>query len=167
MSALSDFYEPMRVLLGDNDPQQNENSDAQLSAALRTSFVLQAWPKGYTVSGEAVTPDLPLGLDFATVLMETVIAMTVGGDGAYSFVTRALSETDHGEKKRDILQYARQKLYELRDGDAAFSSRQTFVAFLNTIGGLGDLATATVLPNFDFTVDLNGGGLTLNGGSVL
>lgn len=159
--TLSEFYEPLRVLLQDNDSQQQENSDAMLSAALRSAWRLGLWPAGYTVSGEDVTPDVPVGKVFAEIVMETALFMMVGDVGAYSFSTRPMSETDHGDRKRDILQYCKQKLYELRDGDAAFSSRQSLVAFFNTVQDAADLATITVNPPLNFTLDYQGGGLSL------
>jgi hypothetical protein len=157
MSALSDFYTPMRVLLGDNDPQQYERTDGMLAAMLQCAYVMGVWPAGYVLSGTTITPDVPVGMAFCTILMESILAGTVGDQGAYSFETRALKETDHGERKRDILQYARQKLYDLRDGDAIFSSRQTLVTFLNTIEGIGDIASVSVLPPLAFDFDMSTG----------
>ncbi len=136
----------MRVLLADNDADLGyENSDEQLSAALLASFMLGTWPAGYDLSGSTVTPD-PLVRDFGIIVLESVWAMVVGTQGAYAFRTRALSETDMGQRKRDLMQYAREKLYSVRDGDAVFSTRQTLIAFLNSVNGLGDLATVTVTP---------------------
>jgi hypothetical protein len=159
--TLADFYEPLRALLRDNDVQQQENSDDQLAAALRSAWRLGLWPAGFIVAGTAVDPEVPVGMKFAEVVMETAIFMTVGETGAYSFSTRALSETDHGDRKRDILQYCRTRLHELRDGDAVFSSRQSLVAFFNTVADVADLATISVNPPLNFAVDYQGGGLSL------
>lgn len=161
VTTLSDFYEPLRVLLKDNDTQQQENSDAMLAAALRSAWKVGLWPAGYAVSGGGVTPEVPVGKAYAEIIMETALFMTVGDTGAYSFATRALSETDHGERKRDILQYCKQKLYELRDGDAAFSSRQSLIAFFNTVQDAADLASVNVAGPLTFSVDYQGSGLTL------
>lgn len=159
MSALSDFYGPMRVLLQDNDTQQQENTDAMLLAGFQTSYLMGLWPAGYVLVGTTITPDVPIGKTFAIILLETVMAYMVGDQGAYSWSTRAMSETDHGERKRDILAYARQKIYDLRDGDACFSSRQAFVVFLNTICGFADLIDVSVTPNLDLNLALTADGI--------
>lgn len=157
MSALTDFHEPMRILLGDHDPQQFEFEDAMLDAMLRCAYHIGAWPAGYVLTGHLIAPEVKVGTDYCQILMESLLAGVVGQQGAYSFKTRAISETDHGERKRDILQYARLKLYELRDGSAVFSSRQSLIAFLNTIEGIGDLAGVNVVPGLPlvpgYTID--------------
>jgi hypothetical protein len=158
VTGLAGFYLPMRVVLGDNDPQQYERTDAMLAAMLQCAYVMGLWPAGYVLGGDgSITPDVAIGTDFCVILMESIMAGTVGDMGAYSFETRALKETDHGERKRDILQFTRQKLYEVRDGDAIFSSRQALVTFLNTIEGIGDIASVSVLPPLAFAFDMSTG----------
>jgi hypothetical protein len=64
----------------------------------------------------------------------------VGDQGAFSVQTRAISETDHGERKRDILQYVRLRIHTLKDGDTVFATRENFTAFMMTLDSFADLA---------------------------
>lgn len=160
--TLEDLFIPLRVLLKDNDTQQQENSDAMLTQALRAAWQMGLWPAGYTVAGDGtITPEPPVGMTWALIVMETAWFMVVGDTGAYSFSTRPISETDHGERKRDLMQYCRQRIYEARDAGAGFSAYQKLVVFLNTIVDAGDLATATVLGPLNMSIDYQGGGLSL------
>lgn len=142
------FYTAMRVVLGDNDPQGSfEFTDDMLGDAIRTAYVLGGFPKGYAldaiVGGTQISPEVTNVKHFALILLEACIAMMVGDQGAFSFQTRAISQTDHGERKRDILQFARLKIHTLSEGDAVFSTRASLVSFLHTIDGYDDLATIT------------------------
>ena len=79
----------------------------------------------------------------------------VGDQGAFSFSTRAISEQDSGQRKRDILQYTRTRIYELRDSDAVFQTREAFLAFLQTLDSFADLASPEVKQTGRVNVDVN------------
>jgi hypothetical protein len=133
----------MRVLLGDNDPQGNyEFTDDQLGQGIQAAYQLGGFPGKYSLesfTGLTISPD-PGVRDFAIILCESCLAIMVGDQGAFSFSTRAISEQDSGQRKRDILQYTRTRIYELRDSDAVFQTREAFLAFLQTLDSFADLA---------------------------
>jgi hypothetical protein len=146
---ISTLYPGMRVLLGDNDPQGNyEFTDQQLGQGLQAAYQLGGFPPKYSLTdgsaavsftGTTISPD-PGVRDFAIILCEACLAIMVGDQGAFSFSTRAISEQDSGQRKRDILQYTRTRIYELRDSDAVFETRAAFLAFLQTLDSFADLA---------------------------
>jgi hypothetical protein len=140
---ISILYPGMRVLLGDNDPQGNyEFTDDQLGQGIQAAYQLGGFPGKYSLesfSGTTISPD-PGVRDFAIILCESCLAIMVGDQGAFSFSTRAISEQDSGQRKRDILQYTRTRIYELRDSDAVFQTREAFLAFLQTLDSFADLA---------------------------
>jgi hypothetical protein len=154
---ISTLYTPMRVVLGDNDTQgSQEFTDDQLADGVRTAYLLASFPRGtnptqpYQLTdsvggavdlydGDTITPNPPV-VDFAIMMCEACQALMVGDQGAFSVTTRAISETDHGERKRDILQYVRQRIHDLRDGDAVFATRENFTAFMMTLDSFADLA---------------------------
>ena len=154
---ISTLYTPMRVVLGDNDTQgSQEFTDDQLADGVRTAYLLASFPRGTNptqpyqltdsvggavnkYAGDTITPEPPV-VDFAIMMCEACQALMVGDQGAFSVQTRAISETDHGERKRDILQYVRQRIYDLKDGDAIFATRENFTAFMMTLDSFADLA---------------------------
>jgi hypothetical protein len=140
---ISTLYPGMRVLLGDNDPQGNyEFTDEQLGQGIQAAYQLGGFLGKYSLesfTGSTISPD-PGVRDFAIILCESCLAIMVGDQGAFSFSTRAISEQDSGQRKRDILQYTRTRIYELRDSDAVFQTREAFLAFLQTLDSFADLA---------------------------
>ncbi len=157
----------MRVVLGDNDPQGSyEFSDDNLADGLRAAYQLSAFPPPYALdsltAGTVLSPE-PDVKSFAIILLEACQVLMVGDIGAFSFQTRAISEADHGERKRDILQYARTRIHQLSNGDAVFATRQSFLSFLMTLDSFADLATigATGMTSVNIAVNQDNASLFL------
>jgi hypothetical protein len=148
---ISTLFTPMRVVLGDNDTQgSQEFTDDQLAEGVQTAYLLASFPSGTCptqpyqlidsgTNADTITPD-PTVVDFAIMMCEACQALMVGDQGAFSVQTRAISETDHGERKRDILQYVRLRIHTLKDGDTVFATRENFTAFMMTLDSFADLA---------------------------
>ena len=156
---ISTLFTPMRVVLGDNDTQgSQEFTDGQLAEGVQTAYLLASFPSGtcptqpyqlidsgtgavdlFSGNADTITPD-PTVVDFAIMMCEACQALMVGDQGAFSVQTRAISETDHGERKRDILQYVRLRIHTLKDGDTVFATRENFTAFMMTLDSFADLA---------------------------
>ena len=157
---ISALYIPMRVLLGDNDPQGNyEFTDEMLSQGVQTAYLLNSFPRGLALGGTlaalntTISPD-PSVHNFAIITCESCLALMVGDQGSYSFSTRAISEQDSGQRKRDILQYVRTKIYDLVDSDAVFQTRAAFLAFLQTLDSFADLAETKQTGRVDVNVNV-------------
>jgi hypothetical protein len=154
---ISTLYPGMRVVLGDNDPQGNyEFTDEMLGQGIQAAYQLGAFPDRYSLesfTGSTISPD-PVVRDFAIILCEACQAIMVGDQGAFSFSTRAISEQDSGQRKRDILQYVRTRVYELRDSDAVFQTRAAFLAFLQTLDSFADLAETKQTGRVDVNVNV-------------
>jgi hypothetical protein len=140
-------------MLGDNDPEgMFLYADAALDSAVKTVFRMGRSPAGFSVSGESVTPDVPDGTSFAKIACETAL-MLVCGEETISYSTRAMSVRRNGDRIRNLVTELRCRLSE---GDT-FESYQTFVAWIQSYTGIGELTQIHVAaPMFD--VSLNGSG---------
>ena len=126
-TALSSFYEPLRVLIGDDDPDIPLRSDAQLAAAMRTVLDLGRvtganGPYATAVSRTEVTPDLVPADDplaFAQ-LVYYAARIFVTDSRPEVWRTRAFSQVlgDNREKVLEILL----SLHELEGGGMSFST---------------------------------------------
>ncbi len=122
----------MRPLLGDNDADAGyDSSDAMLDDSIRAAFIVNDI-EGVELTGdrEDIMP-APTVRQVGIIALEACWLMMAGDQGQYSYRTRALAEADSGQRKRDIMLYARERLRVLKDGDAIFASTQSLAAFLN------------------------------------
>lgn len=126
------FYGPIRLILGDRKVQGLWNyDDDTLKSAITTTFFVNLAPPGYALDPASmiITPD-PGGDAAALLTFQSALLCIGGEEGANSFRTKAISVHEFGDRKRDLLADLRQKIYEIRDGNAQFSTLQGFVAFL-------------------------------------
>jgi len=147
MTTFATFYPVLRLLLGDNDPYGvYQYTDAVLNNALKSVFLLGRGPEGYSLSEDQgqIAETVVHGDPFALITYEAVLMLVGGEDGKLSYRTRALSVTDSGERKRDILQEMRQKIYDIRDGKEQFVSYQSFSNWVNSVMGIEDLTEVKV-----------------------
>ena len=135
-TAYSVFYTPLRTVLGDRDPFGNfAYSNADLNSGLDVLFLTGDVPDGYTAAAAAITPEVAAGMDFALILYRAALLLLNGEDGAGSWRTRALSVTDSGHRKRDLLTALRMKLSDAENGGAGivFETQQNFLVWLNNL----------------------------------
>jgi hypothetical protein len=129
-TLLSTFREPVRVLIGDNDPDIQLREDAQIDAALRTVLNLgkvvgdQTTVTSYLPDtlGTSVTPTLTPALDpkgYAELVYHTA-RVFIADDRPTSWRTRAFSESvgNNVEKIWLILE----ELWGINFGDGSQSS---------------------------------------------
>lgn len=133
------FYGPLRVLLGDRLVHGLWNySDDVLHAAMSAVFFLNLAPPGFALDGQFNINPVPSG-DAAAWIAYQAALLTIGGEeGGYILRTKVVYIRDYGERKRDLLADLRMRLYQVRDGDAAFTTLQSFVAFLANMPAGGD-----------------------------
>jgi len=138
MTAFSLFYEPLRIMLGDNDSEQvYQFQDSALDGALRTVFLFGRAPGDYELDGDRGTSvqikqDVESGNDCALIALEAALLVIGGDPGANSYRTRALSVTESGDRKRDLLAKFRTEIYRITAGDG-FSSYQSFVSWVQSV----------------------------------
>lgn len=127
-TPLSTYREPVRVLIGDNDPDIQLLEDAQLYAAMRTVLdlgkVTGIETSGYAVDTPrtGVTPDLTAVADpkgFAQLVYHTARLFLMNRT-PISWRTRAFSETigNNYEAVWNVIE----DLYSLENGDGCVSS---------------------------------------------
>lgn len=143
MTNVTEFNDLLRLILGDNDPHGVFSYDAaSLQRAVKFVFRLGRGPYGYAwqESGNSagVTPDLPDGNAFAKIAYEAALLLIGGEQGANSYRTRALSVTESGDRKRDLLQELRFKIHAIDNGDADFATYQNLLTWMMSVDeGLG------------------------------
>lgn len=129
---ISDFYETMRLILGDRQVHGIWNYvDDTLAASVRAVFMLGRNPLGYLLAGDVIAPDPPSGDPWALICYDACLLVVGGEDGKLMYRTKAISVHDGGERKRDLLTELRMKTYEIRNGGAVFSTVQNFVEFVH------------------------------------
>lgn len=143
MTNVTEFHEVLRIILGDNDPHGVYAYDTTtLDRGVKFVFRLGRGPEGYawTESGETkgVTPALPDGNAFAMVAYEAALLLIGGEQGANSYRTRAISVTESGDRKRDLMHELRFKIHDIRNGDADFVTYQNLLTWMLSVDqGLG------------------------------
>lgn len=135
MSAFSEFYLPLRVMLGDLDPNEiYQFQDNALDSAIRTVFLFGRGPIGFALDGDrstatCITPDIPTGDGFAIISLEAGLLLIGGDVGGNSYRTRALSVSESGDRKKDLLAKLRMEIYRIVAGDG-FSTYQSFLSWI-------------------------------------
>lgn len=133
----SRFYLPLRTVLGDRDPHGlYAYSEADLDSSLDVLYLTGEMPEAYTADSAFITPGVARGDDFALILYRAALLLVQGEDGAGSWKTRALSVSDQGQRKRDLLTHFRLKLSDAENGGGiVFETQQNFFAWLGNACG--------------------------------
>ena len=168
MTAFAEFYIPLRVMLGDLDPNEvYQYQNAALDGAIRSVFLFGRGPAGFAMDGDRntstdITPDIPTGNEFAIISLEAALLLVGGDVGATSYRTRALSVSESGDRKRDLLSKLRVEIYAITAG-VGFASYQSFVTWITSlsdfrelIGVDAGLATTLTVGNAPIIADLTG-----------
>lgn len=142
-TAIDQLYPFLRALLGDRQVSGCWHYAADdLLSAVRSVFAFGRGPAGYALDGTvyvatAIAPEVAAGDPLALICYEAALILIGGEDGKKSIRTRELTLTDGGDRKADLLDLLRQKIYEVRDGGAVFASWQNFSQFLSAGGNDG------------------------------
>lgn len=142
-TLLTELYEPVRFLLGDNGSESAmfQYSDGSLAGALRTAISLNKL-KGFCLTPDklAVQPELSDPNKFALLIYHTVKLFVDPQPSGYHYKTRAVSETfGHW---RDFIRTLESEIHHLENG-AMFSGWMNYYTWLQGISGLplGQLLT--------------------------
>ena len=147
MTPLTDFFEVIRLLLGDTEIYGcYAYPDADCAASVRQVFRMGQGPCGYLLNDarDSVTPSIPDGDKYAIVAYSAALLLVGGEEGAQSFRTRSLGTSQRGDRQRDLLQEFRQKIYEIETGGGlVFNTYQNLLGALQHIS-LGAFTEANV-----------------------
>jgi hypothetical protein len=147
------YFGPLRVVLGDRQVHGLWNySDETLAQAISAVFFLNRGPDGFvlvpstggnnassSINQEVAPNPMVAGGDFAAwITYEAALLALTGEDGAFMMKSRVLWVRDFGERKRDLLSELRMLIYRIKDGDAVFTTSQSFVAFLGNMPASGN-----------------------------
>lgn len=137
-SALSDFRDVIRVLIGDDDPQGlTEYEDGQIDQAVKMVFQLGFSPAGYSVDygSGTIEPAIVEGDHFALIAFKAARLRLGGEEGGSTYRTRALSVTSKGDSKRDILLELERMVHQIEGGVCCFVTQRDFVTWFNDMNG--------------------------------
>lgn len=145
-TLLSEFRDPLRLLLGDMDPLENyQFTDDHLERGVRAVFQCGLQPTednsattaeyALNDAGTAISPTVPSGDDFALIAYRAAKLLVMGQDGAISYRTRALSVNDRGDRKKDLMRELELLIHRIEGGLCVFASQRSFVLWLNNQRG--------------------------------
>ena len=139
------IYAMIRCVLRDRKVNGMFNySDDVLKDAVRAVFLFNQAPRGFLLDDpmnpQKVVPDLvAAGGDlFAWIVFDACLLLITGEDGKMQIRTKVVWVRDEGERKRDLLIDLRIKVYNIKHGDAQFTTYQSFIAFLGNMPASGD-----------------------------
>lgn len=133
-TLITDFFEPLRALLGDlEQPQRYE--DSNLAATCRTVVALNALP-GYTLSVDrlSVTPGITDANLWALVPVKAAVMYVAGRPSSFSYRRRAMSESFGNFDS--LFQELKFMEHKLENGEECFLGWQSLYNWLEGISGL-------------------------------
>jgi len=119
-------------------------TDDVIKDAVRAEFLFNQAPSGFALDDimtpTQVVPDLVAsgGDLFAWIVFDTALLLITGEDGKMQIRTKVIWVRDEGERKRDLLIDLRIKVFNIKHGDAQFTTYQSFIAFLGNMPASGD-----------------------------
>lgn len=162
-TLISEFYDPVRGVLGDHNDANRLYQDTAIARAVKTVARLNLLP-GYTVSvdGLNLEPTVAAPVDFARVILYTARAFISGAPGAMSFRTRGFSGSQSsraGEQGADL----NLMIHQLENG-AMFNGWQSLAQWFEGFAGRnrvwGNLVRVKVQAPFE-TVTISDGGASV------
>jgi len=133
MSALSEFHDPLRVILGDRDASVQVYDNTALSNAIKL-VINMGKLEGYSMAdANNITPAVKLGVDYALLCYETAILFAQNQPSAYRYRTRAFSEAFGNYD--EFLNRIEEEIHKLRNGEP-FLGWQTWAGFIRGQDGL-------------------------------
>jgi hypothetical protein len=147
MTPFSDFYQTLRLILGDNDLYSVfDYQDATLDASLRAVFLLGRGPADYALDGDRATstdiaPDVPVGGPFELITCQAGLLLIGGEEGALNYRTRALSVSSNSDRVRRLMSELKMKVHQIQSGNGSdFESIQSFATWVRSVSDLSELA---------------------------
>jgi hypothetical protein len=143
-TPFTSFFPYMRCILGDRlSGGSYAYQDADLQSAIVTAVMFGQAPPCINLdnptapqSATAVTTPAN-GDQLAWLVYAAVLYLIRGEDGAISYRTRSLSVNDKGDRKRDLMNRFEYEIYKIKDGNAVFTTYQSFIAFVGAFQKAG------------------------------
>lgn len=137
-TPFTEFYESIRHILGDNDPNFQMYGDAALQAGMRT-ILRMGRISGYTLDPDliSITPEVTDPNVFALIVYRLVKSYVISQPDTYSYATRALKETFGGWQ--NFLWEIEMNLNALESGsyfDNGIHGWQTYYSWVEGLTGL-------------------------------
>lgn len=135
MSAITDFHTPVRVVLGDHDPQFVMFTADSISNAIRL-VVNGGRLDGYTMADtNTITPSVAVGAPYGLLVYRTAMEFAASNPDSHAFRTRAVSERVGGWKA--FMSHIEDVIYRLENGDdGPINMWQTWDTFVRGTEGL-------------------------------
>jgi len=138
MTPITDFYDPVRFLLGDHDDTARLYEDSAIARGVRTCIKGGLIPK-YAISADQITPDVATPNDYLLIAAHCARLFQSANPEHYSYRTRAIAETIGGGglfgRGHDF--DLAQLIYRLENGDM-FDGWQSFASWLQGYSGVSD-----------------------------
>lgn len=134
---LSDFRPLVRALIGDDSASgAHQFTDDQIDASVLGVFQMGKGPEGYAVVDDGeISPALPYGSGFAIVALRAARIRMGGSPSGVSYRTRAISVTDKGFSRGELMNWLERELHE-HEGATADMSQRDFWRYVNeALGG--------------------------------
>lgn len=130
-TPLSEFYEPVRALLGDFNREVRRHEDSAIASVLRM-LVRGGRLTGYALAVDrlSISPEVLAPDAWITLAYRAAITFILPESGSYSYRMRAVSES-FGDRKH-VLVALEQQLREVENGgaDVVFGSWQSLSGWL-------------------------------------
>jgi hypothetical protein len=97
MTAISEFYDPVRFILGDHDPACPDMEDAAIARGIK--FIVRGGEvPGYAVAGDSITPDVTVARDYRLITLLTARAFRASEPDSKAMRVRPHAWTKGGYK---------------------------------------------------------------------
>lgn len=122
-TEISEFYEPIRSVMGDRSVDAPLYSDAALAAAVRSAIRMNKL-RDYTLTAnrEGITPTIDDPNRFAELVLKICLQFAAGNPDRYSYRRRPISESFGSWK--EFIGYLHGELHALENNGVMFSSWQ-------------------------------------------
>jgi hypothetical protein len=163
MTALSDFYEPVRFLTGD-DLTNPSKSDAAIAAGLRTIVQMGLVP-GYTLDGpkENLVPSIASANDWGLVAAQCALRFISAEPDKWSRRGRPYAESS--EKSMTLYADLQEIVHTSQSGGMFFAGWQSLHSWLTGVAGLTGRDVGFMLTRLN--VDVPIGTVTVTAGGLV
>ncbi len=132
MTAISEFYDPVRFILGDHDPGNPDVEDAAISRGIK--FIVRGGEvPGYTISGDNITPEVTVARDYRLITLLTARAFRASEPDSKSMRVRPHAWSKGGY--RTFLRMLDLAIAEARGGGPSASKFCGWSNFLSWLEG--------------------------------
>lgn len=162
-TPVSNFYEPVRAFLDDFNTTVQKYSDTTIASVVRAIVNCGEMP-GYTMQDHAnIAPGVNDMRVFGQIVYRTCIRLVAPRTSAYSYRTRAISESFGSS--REFLMSLESALLDSENAGVSFNSSLDFASWAKSVTGVDIWAGLTDM-NVNApvaTVSIGAGGIQVSG----